>query len=374
MSSRLRAARLARGWSQTRLLHEIERRGQQAGVPVMRKASLRTAVSRWENGHVVPDELNRRLLREVYGLTDDELGLNQDAAAAGQTDEPAEELRQRFAASTVVDPELVTLLRRQTDDYRRLDRRLGAPVLLEQMRAHLSTLQQLLSHAVLESTRRPVTGVLADAAALAGWQALDVGAVQQAWAHFETAKSAAREASDPALLAHVKVEQCYALLDLGRPSDAVALVQEARAEGGSALPPLLTTWLHAAEAEAAAACGDETRCRRALEAASATLPGDEAQAAEMPYITLDQCHLARWRGHSLARLGDAVAIGDLQRALSAMEPEFTRARGSLEVDLAQAFAAAGEREAARAHAAMAQELSARTGSVRQRRRLAQIAA
>ncbi len=106
MQSRLKVARAARGWSQTRLVHEIGRRAQAAGFAVMSQPSLRTALSRWENGHVVPDGVYRRLLREIYGLTDAELGLTPATGHLLQQVDAADvELRQRLATSTVVDAE-----------------------------------------------------------------------------------------------------------------------------------------------------------------------------------------------------------------------------------------------------------------------------
>ena len=38
-------------------------------------ASLKTQVSRWENGHCTPDEFYRQLFRAVFGQSDVELGL-----------------------------------------------------------------------------------------------------------------------------------------------------------------------------------------------------------------------------------------------------------------------------------------------------------
>jgi transcriptional regulator with XRE-family HTH domain len=373
MQGRLQAARKARGWSQARLIHELQRRAADARVPVMTPGSLRTAVSRWENGRVTPDAVYRRLLRETFGLSDAELGFRPETPPAAAVPTAADELRARLASTTSVDAELVRLVRDQTDTVRRLDRRLGAPVLLEQMRAHIATLRDLLTHAVLDSTRRPLAAVLADASALAGWQALDVGAVSQAWEHYELAKAAARESGDPALLAHAKGEQSYALLDLDRPADAVALLREARVEGGRKLPALLTSWLLAAEAEASAAAGDQQSCRRALQAADDALPSDTADP-DLPFISLNACHLSRWRGHTLARLGDGTAIEHLQTALAGIDAEFTRARGSLHIDLAHALTVGGDRDEAAVHVAAANELAARTGSVRQRRRLAQLVA
>jgi hypothetical protein len=65
----------------------------------------------------------------------------------------------------------------------------------------------------------PPAAVLADAAGLAGWQALDTGSPAEAWLRHESAKAAAREAGSPVHLAHAMGQQAYALLDLvfGRP-------------------------------------------------------------------------------------------------------------------------------------------------------------
>ena len=147
-------------------------------------------------------------------MTDAELGFASVAVTGVEQDQVDIELRDRIAASTRIDSSMIQLLQTQTDNIRRLDRRLGAPVLLDQMRAQIRTLRQLLHHSVLDSTRRPIAAALADAAALAGWQALDVGSISRAWEHFETATTAGRISDQPALLAHAKGEQAYALLDL----------------------------------------------------------------------------------------------------------------------------------------------------------------
>ena len=221
---------------------------------------------------------------------------------------------------------MVEILRAQTDNIRRLDRRLGAPVLLDQMTAHISTLRQLLSHAVLDNTRRPIAATLADAAALAGWQALDVGAISRAWQCYEVAVEAGRISDRPELLAHARGEQAYALLDLGQPVEAMQLVREARHDAGSAIPARMTSWLWAAEAELAAAAGFETDSRHALDQAAATLPAGPSDDPELPYVSLDEHHLARWRGSALARLGDREAIDQLSRALAAMPPSTSAPR------------------------------------------------
>lgn len=43
----------------------------------------------------------------------------------------------------------------------------------------------------------------------------------------DTAKAAARQGTNPRVLAHVTAQQAYALLDVGKPSDAAELISHA---------------------------------------------------------------------------------------------------------------------------------------------------
>lgn len=369
--TRLQAARLERGWKQSHVLAELKRLGQRHGIPIAEGPSLKTMLSRWENGHGGIGEDYRRLFREIYGRDDAELGFTGDQRG-GPLDDPADELRQRLATATSVDPGLVRLLVLQTDHMRVMDRQLGAPTLLEQIRGHVAHLEELLSHAVLSTERQPLASVLSDAAALAGWQAIDLAALGQAWHYHETAKAAAREAASPALLAHAAAQQAYILAELDQPLLAVALARETRGVCAGVVPELLTAWLWAVEGEVAAVAGEGSASFRAFEAAEKALPADPADP-ELPYIVLDAGHLARWRGSALSRLGDAEATDHLYVALGTLDPSFTRARAGLHTDLAYAHAARGDRDQSLVHLAEARALAQRIGSMRQRRRIEQLA-
>ena len=89
-----------------------------------------------------------------------------------------------------------------------------------------------------------------------------MGRLPRAWAHFERATAAAREAGDPCLLAFAAGEQAYVLLDLHRPAEALAMVRAAYDETRTAIPHQVRGWLRAAEAEMAAAAGEESICRQ----------------------------------------------------------------------------------------------------------------
>lgn len=115
------------------------------------------------------------------------------------------------------------------------------------------------------------------------------------------------------MLAHVTAQQAYALLDAGQAGDAVALVQYAhRPEAANRVPPRLRAWLAAAEAEFLAAAGDEAGALRLLDSAAAVLPPGDVDE-ELPFLMLNQTHLARWRGNCLSMLGADEAVDDSRR-------------------------------------------------------------
>ena len=366
MPTRLQAAREARGWSQPQLISRLTAKASVDGAHLPGVASLKSMVSRWENGKAQPDAMYARLLREVYGLSDAELGLRISTGSALDVETAANELARHLSTSAGLSMETVKLLQEQTDRYRLLDRPLGAPRLLEQMRGHIAGLSEMLSYGVTGACRRPVAAVLADTAALAGWQALDVGAVAQAWDHFETAKAAAREAEDPALLAYATAEQAYVLLDLDRSRDAAELIAEARREGRSRLPGLMTCWLTAAHGEALAQLGEECPALLAFDRAAAMTVD---VSGDTPYLALGDAHLARWRGNALARIGHTEALDCLNVALREMDSSFRRATASLHCDLAIAHLRSGDRDAALHFASTARSIAGEVGSVRQLRRV-----
>ncbi|SOD69626.1 hypothetical protein SAMN06272781_2285 [Streptomyces sp. 1222.2] len=374
MANGLKAARSAREWSQERLVREIERHARQHMLTVASAASLRVYVSEWENGRRPISARYAKILRALLGITDDELmGRAADTLDAPPTADGYDELMGRIDAARTVSLTMVKTFMDQTELFRTMDRQMGAASLVDQMSAHLTTLEDALTFAVLPETRRPVARALVGAATLAAWQALDVGAVERAWRHYELGKRAAQEADEPMYLAHATAEQAYVLCDAGRAPMAVELIRDAQRLGGKAMSPRLTAWLYAAEAEICARAGMADECRRALENAARCLPsGEEARDPDMLSIFLNEGHLTRWRGNALALIGDDEAVSSLYAALDTADPTFIRASAGLRCDLAQAHMARGEYDQAHDHLRQARLLASRTGSVRQRRRVEQL--
>jgi len=365
----LSAARVQRGWSQQLAALEFIRVARLHNLPVAESDSVKTAMSRWENGKRIPDVQNRRILRELYGLTDIELGISAGDTESAELDDALEELAARLNSAGRVDADVVRMLDEETQRLRLSDRRFGAAVLLDTMQAHIASVADLLSHSLSPAHRIGLARVLADSGALAGWQALDAGAVSRAWEHFELARSAALESGDATLTAHALGEQAFVLLELGQPGQARELVRHAMSE--RSLPPLLRAWLACAEGEFFAVQGNAGEAHRAFDRAADTLR--HVQGDALPYLSLDETHLLRWRGSALSRLHDPTAVEDLLLALTMLDPSFVRARCGILVDLAEAYSAAGQRDEARSRMAEARRLAREVGSQRLLRRLNSIA-
>jgi hypothetical protein len=369
VSTKLQLARRARSMTQSQVINELLQRASARGVDIASAQSLKMLLSSFENDRRPVNEPYRTLFRAIYGMTDEELFGSAETAESQEEAEYAA-LAERIASARRVDRTTAELLSQQTHYLRTLDCKVGAASLVDQMTGHLTTVQDALSHAILPSVRRPLAAVLADAAALAAWQALDVGAINRAWQYHETARYAALEAQDVVLLTHAMAQQAFVLVDVGEAGSAVELVQEARREAGTNVPERFQAWLYAAEAEVLAAVGNQGGTARAFDQAAALLPpGVEAVEVGMPFIVLNGAHLARWRGNAFARLGSADAITDLYAALQSGGTVSDRAEASLRCDLAQAHLRRGERDEARKQVSEARRLARRAGSVRQRQRI-----
>ncbi|WP_084263408.1 regulator [Actinomadura formosensis] len=366
----LKQARAARGWSQSRLRGEIERYVvSHPQITVASSASLKVYISDWENGRRPIAEPYTTILRALLGWTSEEL----IQEIAPQEADGYDELIRQIDTAHAVSRSMVDTLTSQTELLRTQDRMVGAISIVDQMNAHLGTLQEALTFAVLPDARRPVARELAGAATLAAWQALDVGAADRAWRHYEMGKQAAKEADDVLYLAHAMGEQAFVLADAGRPELAVDLVTEAFRLGGSRLSAKLRAWLLSAEAELRALSRDPTGARCALEKAAQSMPDtadprDEAVAS----IFLNVEHFDRWTGHTLVLLGDEAAISTQYGVLESLDPTFVRARAGLHCDLAEAHLVRSEYADAARQVREAKLLANRTGSVRYRRRIARL--
>ncbi|MBV9444699.1 MAG: XRE family transcriptional regulator [Streptosporangiaceae bacterium] len=308
-----------------------------------------------------------RLLEHLFGEPIATLLAPPKAATADDGENSASELRQLLDAARRVDSSTIELLHQQLDAIRRLDRKLGAIVVRDELNAKIRQVQGLATYSLAPGTREPLAALLSEMQTLAGWQALDLGDVNTSWQHYEQSRSAAAQSRSIAHEAHAAAEQAFVLIDVTATRDAVELLDYTRHRADTAAPRILRAWLAAAHGEALAAHGDQSASLHAFDQAAHLLPDDASD--ERPYVALDTVHLARWRGHALARFGHPDATAILTDALGRLDPTFVRAETALRVDLATAHATNGDRDEARTHADHAAQLAAQVGSARQRRRI-----
>src|SRR3954451_25108786 len=115
--TKLQAVRRELGYPAATVLRLLAERAGAHNVAIMTPASLKTKLSRWENGHeAVGLPEYRRLFREIYGRTNAELGFLDD-----HTPGPADDLRARIAVARTVDLATVETFRAQIEHTRRLD-------------------------------------------------------------------------------------------------------------------------------------------------------------------------------------------------------------------------------------------------------------
>jgi hypothetical protein len=327
----------------------------------------RFAAGRGPDGSRVgrPRQATARLLERIFGADVEEL---LSAPNLEGTDAEGEiELRDRLRSSARVDATTLALLQDQLTATRRLDRQLGAPVAHGEVLAKIKQVTPLLHHSLRASHRQKLAEHLCELSTLAGWQALDMGRLTEAWQHHERGKAAAKESSNPEFEAHVTAEQAFVLIDLDEPSKAVELLSGVRQDLGRRSGRLMQAWLAASHGEALAAASQRSQSLRVFDHAAGLLP--ERSDGCGPYIALDGTHFARWRGHALARLGAPEGVSVLTNALTRLDPTFTRAKAALCVDLAIASRAANEPEQEDLYITFALQNATGIGSTRQLSRL-----
>src|SRR3954469_4232698 len=107
VSTGLRSARTSRGWSQERLVREIEQYARRHVTDVASTASLRVYVSEWENGKRTISDRYATILRALLGLTDGELRGTGESAVSLPTAGGYDELVSRIDSARTVGLDMV---------------------------------------------------------------------------------------------------------------------------------------------------------------------------------------------------------------------------------------------------------------------------
>lgn len=348
--SALRQARKDLGWSQARAIAELEHHARTLGVSLPSPSSLKTELSRWENGHRTPDAFYQRLFERAYRRSPTELGISQadddsplvlyenweecvmSAAEFWKRDlDRREFLRSSaFAATAFAAPTLHAIVSSPTAAPSRASGTVavGAPQLtfIRDMTQHLASLDnrygggQVRRAAVAfldgevaplltqgrfsASIGRSLTREAAELARLVGWMTHDAGRHGLAQQYLIQALHLANTAGDQALAAEVLAAMSQQATYMNEPREAVDLARGARTlaqrEGLSAL--VAETSLM--EAHGHAKAGGSAACAAALSAAETAL--DQADRSSEPHWIsyFDEAYLSAKFGHCFRELGD----------------------------------------------------------------------
>ena len=335
METRLKAVRQARGWSQLRLVAEIERVSIARGIQPPARASLKTQVSRWENGHVEPDDLYASMLAEVYGTTSGDLGLRAQRAlwvpgalALGQP-----------------SAELVAALRGVLDEYTRTDNAVGPGHLIGLAVQHVRELERAALEAQ-DGLRCEVLALCSRFAEFAGWLSQDAGDLLEAERWTDRSLDFIEGADDPSARAYLLMRKSAIAAERGDPVRAVHLAEAAPGNDPGRLTRQMQALIARQRAIAEASSGNALESDRAAEAAVELIASDGAGAPdELAYCT--PAYVLMETGAAAARLRSYdVAAGRLSASVSSWPDGFRRDRGLATARLALVEAARGNVDAA----------------------------
>jgi tetratricopeptide (TPR) repeat protein len=271
----------------------------------------------------------------------------------------------------------VEQIRAVTEAFRKLDNAYGGGHTREAVIGQLISTASLVQDATYTEKvgRKLITGI-GDLVTVAGWMCHDVSMHTAAQHYFLLALQAAKEADDTNLGAHVLSCMARQAGHLGRPGDALELIQLAQYGARHTATATVGALLYSLEARYCAMMGRLKAFDRAAGLAEAAFADrdpahDPAWAAYFDaseyYATLGVCHqiAARHSAPGQARR----AIDMIGRALACRDPSKVRSRAFDHLGLARAYLAAGELESAEAAGTTALELTGKVSSARVRDRL-----
>jgi tetratricopeptide (TPR) repeat protein/transcriptional regulator with XRE-family HTH domain len=251
-----------------------------------------------------------------------------------------------FAARrAALDPQAVSGYAAITGQHRSLYWTVPAETMIEPVRAHAELGTQLLGSAGSGMLRARLAGPVAETALLAArLYFFDVRRPEWATAYFDTARQAAREAGDPALLSAVLAHAAFPPAFAGVAGQARALIRQALEVGLRGASPEQRSWLYAVQSEVEARLGDGRAATDAIARAEAELGrGGPARPDWLDFY--DASRLTGFSGFcQLAAGRPSRAAETLEHNLRGLTPTAAKQRSITLADLAGARARQGEYE------------------------------
>jgi transcriptional regulator with XRE-family HTH domain len=310
----LQAARLELGWKQTQTVRALLGAATAAGVTIATERSLKTMLSRWENGHDAPDAVSQRLLCRIYGQGPDELGLVR--RGSGEPD--------LARVAPPVGNEIVQYFRNVFIEHLRADNLMGPHHLVAVVRSQAELLDQMLPNA-RGRTRAELLSLAFRYNEFAGWLYQDACNPEQAMRYTDRSMDYALEMGQPRETSYVLMRKADIAADLDNPNRVIGLVQAALREPQHVAPRGRALVLRL-QGRAYAQLGDAGECARALDTAHEQVTQDAEPDGLTDYCT--PAYIGMETANSWSKLGrfDA-AVSTFERSLQAWPEGLRRDRG-----------------------------------------------
>jgi len=334
LETRLKAVRQSRGWSQLRLVSELERLAKVRDLPVASRASLKTQVSRWENGHVRPDGTYAALLAEIYGTTPADLDL---------TNVPEAIWVPTPAMTGTPSAEWLDCMRGLLAEYARTDNAVGPGHLLGIVAQHVAALEKMAMNTRNGLARESLL-LGSQFAEFAGWLSQDAGDLGQAERWTDRALDLLELEGDRSARSYVLMRKSAIAAERRDPARSVSLAV-ASARDPAQLAPQLQALVLRQVAISHALAGEASSSARAVDAALSVVPDDVGSGGHLAYCTPSYVLMEAGVAALQLRSRD-LAAERLTAAVKAWPAGFERDRGLCLARLALAEALRGDLDAA----------------------------
>lgn len=285
------------------------------------------------------------------------------------------ELLRRTVGGARVTQQMCDHLQGTTDQLRMMDAGAGSGSVGDMARAHLALVLRALEHGNFdESVGRRLAGVAADTASQAGWYAFDADRHSAAQAYLLGSLRAAHTAQDARLGAGALSYLAIHAYANDRPRDAIVAAQAGRQQVRGFDVPHLEAVLLTRQARGHALLGEREAVRRALgTAAELCMKGPGKDDPHWIYWMNEGEIHGQTASASLAMGDTAAAVQSFGKAAEGLNPTEQRTRGLFLSRAAQAYARAGDLDAACATGGEVVTLAERVQSARLRKHLDDVA-
>ncbi|MFJ2190470.1 regulator [Kitasatospora sp. NPDC087861] len=223
----------------------------------------------------------------------------------------------------------IAAIRAVGDLFRALDHAYGGGHARQALVRYLeSEAEPMLRGRYGEQIGRALFGAVADLTRLAGWTSFDIAAHGLAQRYFVQALRLSQAAGDRALGGYVLVTMSQQAVHLGHGREAVQLARVAQQGVGTAVPPVVQSLMHAAEARGHGLLGDVRACTTALVRSERSLAAARA-GDELPSWAryFDEAQLSDEFAHCYRDLQQwRTAAQHAEKSLRLRSPAYARSR------------------------------------------------